>query len=61
MAVRALLTLVLVGGVVLCAETVDGSDAGFAGSYLFIYLFLINACNRKVMARSTELNTIIGT
>jgi hypothetical protein len=25
--------------------------------YLFIYLFLINACNLKVMARFTELNT----
>jgi hypothetical protein len=25
--------------------------------YLFIYLFLINACNVKVMARFTELNT----
>jgi hypothetical protein len=27
------------------------------GVYLFIYLFLINACNLKVMARFTELNT----
>jgi hypothetical protein len=29
---------------------------GYRG-YLFIYLFLINACNLKVMARFTELNT----
>jgi hypothetical protein len=28
---------------------------------LFIYLFLINACNLKVMARFTELKYIIGT
>jgi hypothetical protein len=27
-----------------------------ASSYLFIYLFVINACNLKVMARFTELN-----
>jgi hypothetical protein len=26
------------------------------GKYLFIYLFLINACNLKVMANFTELN-----
>jgi hypothetical protein len=28
---------------------------------IFIYLFLINTCNYKIMVRSTELNTIIGT
>jgi hypothetical protein len=48
------------GSSVSFARCTDGYTPTMRSIYLFIYLFLILACNRRVMAEATDYGTLSG-